>query len=238
MVFVPRTDFGRHFPIANLAAILTGAMVPLENSSQIAVMDLADVRGMLIRAEAIPAHPSTRLMLRLMALTAVRDKELRSATPAEFEGLDGREPVWRLPAARTKMGSDFLIPLSRQSADTVTTALGVAGQRPRLVFPSVLYVRRPMSENTIKHLLRRAGYQGQDVPGRTRTAFSSIMKEKHPKDRAIIDLMVTRAPKDRFEDAYNFATDLGRQRVLAQIWADMLLDGLIPASDLIQERQR
>jgi hypothetical protein len=54
----------------------------------------------------------------------------------------------------------------------------------------------------------------------------------------IIDLIVAGASKDHGEVANNFAAHMERRRVLAQIWADMLLDGLIPASDLLLGRQR
>ena len=238
MAFVPGTGLGRCFPVANLTAILTRAVVPLKNNCQDAIMDLAYVRGMLVRAEAIPAHPSTRLMLRLMALTAVRDRELRGAVPAEFEGLDGTEPIWFLPTARTETRSEFLVPLSCQSVETVKAALCVPGQRARLIFPSPLHAHRPMSENAVKHLLQRAGYHGQDVPGSIRAAFSSTMKEKYPKDRAIIDLMLAGASMDHGETADDFAAHMDRRRVLAQIWADMLLDGFASASDLLQARKR
>src|SRR3546814_15706284 len=52
------------------------------------------------------ARPITRLALRLIALTAVRPGELRGALWSEFEELDGKEPVWRIPAARMKGDSD------------------------------------------------------------------------------------------------------------------------------------
>jgi hypothetical protein len=215
-----------------------GTMVSIESGGQVAVWDLADIRRMLIRADAIPAHPSTRLMVRLMALTMVGDKNLRYATPAEFEGMDGPEPVWLLPAVRTKTHGALLYPLSRQSVETVKAALGAAGKRARLVFPSPLHPHRPMSDNAIKQFLRRAGYNGQDVLDGARAAFASSMKDKHPQDRAIIDLMLAHPRRDRFEVAYNSNDHTGRRRALAQIWADLLLDGLIPAGGLLQERQR
>jgi integrase len=60
----------------------------------------------------VPAHPVTRLALRLLALTAVRPGEVRGAAWPEFECLDGPEPLWRVPAERMKMRRDHLVPLS------------------------------------------------------------------------------------------------------------------------------
>ena len=88
----------------------------------------ADLRGALIaRQEARPQGDAarrdteflraldaydgdlrTRLALRLMVLTFVRTTELRAARWSEFENLDGEEPVWRVPAERTKMKRDTL----------------------------------------------------------------------------------------------------------------------------------
>jgi hypothetical protein len=56
----------------------------------------------LRRAEAVPAHSVTRLALRLLALTTARPGEVRGAAWSEFEGLDGPEPQWRVPAERMK----------------------------------------------------------------------------------------------------------------------------------------
>ncbi len=57
----------------------------------------------------------TRLALRLMVLTFARTTELRAARWPEFENLDGNEPVWRIPAERTKMKREHLVPLAPQA---------------------------------------------------------------------------------------------------------------------------
>jgi len=64
------------------------------------------------------------------------------------------------------------------------------------------------------------------------------MHEKHREDRAVIDMMLAHAPKDTVEAAYNQAENMERQRDLAQPWADMLLDGMAPAGDLLQRPLR
>jgi integrase len=50
-----------------------------------------------------------------MVLTFARTTELRAARWPEFENLDGKEPVWRIPAERTKMKRDHLVPLAPQA---------------------------------------------------------------------------------------------------------------------------
>jgi hypothetical protein len=61
------------------AAIVRGAMAPMTKGRQPAVTDLAEARKVLAAVEAIPAHPTTKLANRLLALTVVRPGELRGA---------------------------------------------------------------------------------------------------------------------------------------------------------------
>ncbi|TYC93067.1 hypothetical protein FMM79_03515 [Novosphingobium sp. BW1] len=57
----------------------------------------------------------SHLALRWTILTMVRTQETRFAQWAEFEDLDGPEPLWRIGADRMKMRSEHLIPLPRQA---------------------------------------------------------------------------------------------------------------------------
>ena len=91
-----------------------------------------------------------------------------------------------------------------------------------------------MSENAIGYSLNRAGYHGRMVPHGWRAAFSTIMNERFPADHAIIDLMLAHGSDDRAEAAYNRSAYLSRRRELAQIWADMLLDGFVHPSKLLE----
>ena len=101
------------------AAIVKGAMAPLVKGRQPAVTDLAEARQVLAAIEAIPAHPTTRLANRLLALTVVRPGELWGARWVRFEGLDGAEALWRVPPDRMKMKREQLVPLSRQAVDVL-----------------------------------------------------------------------------------------------------------------------
>jgi hypothetical protein len=100
-------------------------------------------------------------------------------------------------------------------------------------------MHQPMSENALGYLLNRAGYHGHHVPHGFRAAFSTIMNEWAERngregDRAIIDLMLAHIPKGKVEGAYNRAAYMPRRRELAQVWADMLCDGLHAPFALVQ----
>lgn len=72
---------------ADSAAIVQGAMAPLIKGRPPAVIELDEAREVLRRAEAQPAHPVTKLALRLLALSAVRPGEIRGVAWVEFENL-------------------------------------------------------------------------------------------------------------------------------------------------------
>ena len=219
------------------AHLARGALAPMKKGRQPAITQLEPLREMLRAAEAIPAHPVTRLGLRLLALTAVRPGELRGARWEEFQGLDGCAAVWEIPEERMKMKVPHAVPLARQAVEVIEVIRRISGRHP-IVFPSARHAHRPMSENALGYLLNRAGYHGHHVPHGFRAAFSSIMNEAYRMDRQVIDLMLAHAPKNEVEGAYNRALHAARRRELAQAWADMLLDGFMPPADLIQLHRR
>nr|WP_295672043.1 hypothetical protein [Sphingomonas sp.] len=85
-------------PAEKLGAVLK----PICRGRQPAITDLVPLQKMIRAAEDDPARPITRLALRMLALTAVRPSEMRGARWAELEDLNGKEPVWRIPAVRRK----------------------------------------------------------------------------------------------------------------------------------------
>ena len=223
---------------ADPAAIVRGALKPIGARGQRpALLDLEAVRGTLRDAEAVPAHPQTKLALRLLALTVMRPGEVRKAERSEFVDLDGPAPLWNIPAERMKMKRDFVVPLAPAAVDVVRAALALAG-RGRLLFPSPRRAYGPISENAMGYLLNRAGYYGRHVPHGFRASFSTIMNERFPLDRKVIDFMLAHSPKDEIEAAYNRSLYLERRRELAGEWAGMMADGLPPALEMIDGPRR
>ena len=202
------------------------------------------VRDLLRRCEAERCRATTKLALRLIALTAVRPGELGGARWAEFGGIDwsdmGKpisEAMWRIPAARMKgdqdrkaeSDGDHLVPLA-PAAVAILRALRPLTGDLALVFPSERHLHRPMSENTLRQLLIRAGFYQRHVPHGFRAAFSTTMNERLKEqgrgdDRAVVDLMLAHVPGNRVEGAYNRAAYMPRRREIAGEWADLLLDG-------------
>lgn len=225
---------------------LGAALKPLRKGRQPAITELTPLREMIMTAEEDYARPVTRLALRFLALTAVRPSELRGARWDEFEELNGKQPLWRIPSSRMKgdldrkeeIDGDHLVPLAPHAVAVLKVLWPLTGSG-ELLFPSNRHTHRPMSENAIGYLLNRAGYHGHHVPHGFRAAFSTIMNEwaeRHGKDhdRKVIDLMLAHVPKEKVEGAYNRAAYMARRRELAQVWADMLSDGLPDPGVLIE----
>jgi integrase len=199
---------------------------------------LRRVRKLLADVEAERTRAGTKFAMRLLALTAVRPGEIAGAEWTEFEDLDGPAPLWRIPAARMKgdldrkaeVGGDHLVPLSRQAVEVLAALRPLSG-RYALLFPGERFSHRPMSENTLNALLKRAGYTSRHVPHGFRAAFSTIMNERdesEDNDRAVIELMLAHVPGNKVEAAYNRAAYMGRRRDLAQAYADLIIVGLEP----------
>jgi integrase len=140
-------------------------------------------------------------------------------------------------AQRANPSYEFIVPLPRQAVDIVRAALSLSNGAP-LLFPSNRHAHRPMSDNALSVMYRRLPeFAGRHVPHGWRSTFSTIMNERaqqldRPGDRAVIDLMLAHAPSGT-EAVYNRAAYMKRRRELAQEWADLLLEGLPPASTLL-----
>ncbi len=216
------------------AAPIRKALRPAGGGRHPAVVTAKEARTLIAAIDAMPkARPSSKLASRLLALTAVRPGVIRVAERAEFEGLDGDGPLWRIPARKMKLSQsqkedarfDFVVPLSRQAVGTVKAAMQ-ASQHSDWIFPG-LTGTSPISDSTLSQLYLDAGYRGQHVPHGWRACFSTIMNERaategQESDRAIIDLMLAHM-KDDVEAAYNRASYMPRRRAIAQEWADIIL---------------
>lgn len=181
---------------------------------------------------------------RLTALTAQRPGVVRMAEKKEFEQLNSKEPRWRIPAEKMKLklerksdeAFDFIVPLSRQAVDLVKCTLETSPS-PQWLFPGRAGWRKPINENALSDLYRAVGLTNQQVPHGWRASFSTIMNEWAAEngrelDRSIIDMMLAHM-SDTVEAAYNRAAYMPRRREIAQLWADMLLDGLPPPETLL-----
>lgn len=59
------------------------------------------------------------------------------------------------------------------------------------------------------------------------------MNDGYPQNRYVIDLMLAHTSKDKVEAAYNRALHIERRKYRAQIYADLVLDGVPALEDFV-----
>ncbi len=150
---------------------LRGALMNPAMTHYGAVLD-PDGAGELLRAiDGYEGQPITKLAMQLAPHVFVRPGELRHAEWSEFD-FDGA--LWTIPASKTKMRKDHLVPLSRQAIKILQEAQLLTGPSG-YVFPSVRTRRRPMSDNTINAGLRRLGYTTDEMTAHGFRAMASTL---------------------------------------------------------------
>ena len=226
------------------AAVIRKALAPLKKGRQPAIVDLADLVEMLRKIDAEPAHPVTKLAIRIIALTAVRPGTLATTPWSEWADISETK-TWRISAARMKLKldhkddeqRDHILPLADATVEAIEALRIVSGRGP-LAFPNARHAHKPMSENAMGYLINRAGYHQKHVPHGFRAAFSSIMNEARPADRFVIDRMLAHILKDKTEAAYNRAAHMAIQREITEQWAGMIAADLVPAAKLLEGPRR
>ena len=130
----------------------------------------------LVRLKSYDGAERTRLGLELIVLTMVRTSEARFARWAEFEGLDGSDPLWRISAERMKMRREHLVALSLQ-------AVAVLNRRKEMAYDSPLVLPAPTktgvpSENVFIYAMYRMGYHSRATVHGFRGTASTVLNEK------------------------------------------------------------
>ncbi len=158
---------------------------------------------------------------RMLALTWVRTDELRHLKPEEIDG-----DIWRIPAARMKMGRDHVVPLSAPALEILATMAARSRGSP-YVFGGAYSNRRPLSENAVLDVIERLGYKGRMTGHGFRTVASTWANEAGYRADAI-ERQLAHAPDDKTRAAYNRAEYLPERRKMLNDWAAWLASHLDP----------
>ena len=163
----------------------------------------------------------TRAALLFTLLTWARTNETRLARWDEFEGLDGPEPLWRVPASRMKMEREHIVPLApavvallaklrAQSSDTYVFAGDKLGQ--------------PISQNTMIYGCYRMGYRGRQTVHGFRGIASTWANEAECFRPDWIEMALAHAEQDEVRGAYNSALYLTPRRRMLEAWAAVVTE--------------
>lgn len=201
----------------NPAPDLRGALTPHKGKHQAAVT--AEELPALLRAidgYGTLGDKLTGYALRLLALTFVRTGEIIGAEWDEFD-LDAA--MWIIPAARMKMKTEHVVPLSRQAVEILHEVRAIGGGS-RYVFPG----RNPdkaISNNTMLFALYRLGYKGKMTGHGFRAVASTILNEAGFR-ADVIERQLAHCERNEIRGAYNRAEYLPDRRAMMQQWANML----------------
>jgi len=169
-------------------------------------------------------HLLTQYALQLLIYTFTRSGEIRGATWDEF---DFKKSIWKIPAERMKMGTEHLVPLSKQALSVLVKVQEISGIE-KLLFPMINDRNRPMSDNTMRCAMRRMGYDGEHegkskaTPHGFRANASSILNEKGFNPDAI-ERQLSHMERNSVRAAYiHHARYMEERTKMMQWWADYL----------------
>lgn len=167
------------------------------------------VAGALATVRASNASTSTRLAVELLALTAARTGEVRTA---RWSDIDQDARVWTVPAERMKAGREHRVPLSAAALDVLAEARRQSANG--FVFPG--RGGRPLGHASIGTLFKRLGIGG--TPHGLRGSFRNWCAESGVP-REVAERALAHVVKGATESAYNTTDLLDQRRQVMEAWA-------------------
>ena len=171
-------------------------------------------------------HPVTRLALTLLTITFVRSGELRFATWDEF---DLNNKMWRIPAERMKMGTEHLVPLSRQAIAVLEDLKQYTGD-DKYLFTGERSRLKPISNNTMIYAMYRLGYKSRATPHGFRTSASSILNEEG-FNRDAIERQLSHMERNQVRGAYTQHAEYLKERTTMMDWWGNYIEQLETSSN-------
>ncbi len=197
---------------------LKGALRPVKGNRRAAITEPKSVGALLRAIDGYEGQPSVMYALRLLPLVFVRPGELRFA---EWRDFDLTAAMWRIPAHRTKLRREHLVPLSRQALEIIEELKPLTGP-DGLLFPGIRSTARPISDNTLNAALRRLGYSKEDMTAHGFRAVASTLLNEQGWNRDAIERQLAHAPRDEVRAAYHRSEHLEERTRMMQEWADHL----------------
>lgn len=170
----------------------------------------------------------TVLALRLIALTFVRTKELRTA---KWQHFNFETKQWHIPAELMKKRRPHVVPLSEQTIKVLAELRKLTGHR-ELLLPNENKPMHPMSENTMLFGMYRMGYHSKATVHGFRATASTILNT-HGFSSDHIELQLAHVEDNKVRAAYNHAEYLKERAAMMQWYANHL-DGLCGRGQVIE----
>lgn len=198
---------------------LRGALTAPTVTHYGAIIDPVEVGKLLRAIDGYEGQQITRLAMQLAPHVFVRPGELRHSVWAEID-LEGS--LWTIPASKTKMRKDHLVPLSTQARAILEDTRTLTGP-DGYVFPSIRSRKRPMSDNTINAALRRLGYTTDEMTAHGfRAMASTLLNESGKWNPDAIERALAHGDSDKVREAYHRGAHWKERVAMAQWWSDHL----------------
>lgn len=201
----------------DFAADMRGVLLRVApTKSRAAIVDPVALGGLLRAIEGNLRDSPVRNALRLAAHVFVRPSELRSM---RWEEVDFARGEWVIPAAKTKMRREHVVPLSKQASAILWNdcAPGIDG----FVFPG----RGKgvcLSENMLTLGLRRLMYGPDEMSGHGFRATASTLLGEMGVERELIELQLAHLVGSGTRRAYDRARRLPERAAMMQRYSDHL----------------
>lgn len=197
-------------------------------------LELHEMHDYLKALELCEMSVQTRLAFKLVALTFLRNSELRKTT---WDEIDFDNKVWVKPLRKMKKKddrthTDLVIPLARQTIEVLKQLEAINGGCD-YVFPQLRNQNKPMSDGALSAVIKRIGYSGRMTVHGYRTVACSALNEsgKFPPDA--VELQLHHMDKNAVRGVYNRNAVYAKQRrEMMQWWADKL-DALTTGAEVI-----
>lgn len=199
-------------------AALKGALAPVQTKHHASITDPQEIGKLLRDIDGYKGFFITKCALRLSPLLFVRPGELRKA---EWSEVNFETAEWRIPAAKMKMKTVHIVPLSKQAL-AILNELHPLTADGKYVFPGLINVDRPMSDNTVTSALRRLGYTSDEMTAHGFRSMACTLLNEHGWNRDAIERQLAHAERSNVRAAYNYAEYLPERRRMMQEWADYL----------------
>jgi integrase len=207
-------------PQGDITTSLRDALAPIVAAHHAAITDPEQVGQLLLAIDGYTGLLETRCALRLAPLVILRPRELRFG---EWSEVNFEKAEWRIPAARMKMDSPHIVPLSNQALVVLYELKKGSAENARFMFPVMGTKEGVMSENTVNKALRTLGYAGDVMTWHGfRSMASTLLNEQQKWHPDAIERQLAHSPRDKVRAAYNYAEHLPERRRMMQAWADSL----------------
>ncbi|MEE2526499.1 integrase arm-type DNA-binding domain-containing protein [Hyphobacterium sp. HN65] len=211
----------------NVADDLRGALIAPLPGGHAAITCPKELGRLLACIRAYEGETVTSLCLEILAHVFVRPSELREARWDEF---DLEKGLWRIPAIRTKLRREHIVPLSPQVIRLLKELRRHTGNQAFIAASSVK-PDQPISDMTFNKALRSLGFDRRHhvAHGFRRTASTLLNEQGYNRDW--IERQLAHVERNKVRGAYNAAEYLdGRRRMMCE-WSSYL-------GELLDEAQK